>query len=45
MTEYQSIRRQHAEQIKALGNAIVPQCAALIFDQLKRILSQQRKNS
>jgi DNA (cytosine-5)-methyltransferase 1 len=37
--EYQAIRRQHAEQIKALGNAIVPQCAALIFDQLKRILS------
>jgi DNA (cytosine-5)-methyltransferase 1 len=43
--EYQAIRRQHAEQIKALGNAIVPQCAALIFDQLKTILSQQRKNS
>jgi site-specific DNA-cytosine methylase len=43
--EYQARRRQHAEQIKALGNAIVPQCAALIFDQLKRILSQQSKNS
>ncbi|MCC5633959.1 DNA cytosine methyltransferase [Nostoc sphaeroides CHAB 2801] len=42
--EYQAIRRQHAEQIKALGNAIVPQCAALIFDQLKKFLSQQRKN-
>ncbi|WP_375502599.1 DNA cytosine methyltransferase [uncultured Nostoc sp.] len=43
--EYQAIRRQHTEQIKALGNAIVPQCAALIFDRLKRILSQQQKNS
>ncbi|BBD70172.1 hypothetical protein NIES4072_65380 [Nostoc commune NIES-4072] len=43
--EYQSLRKQHTEQIKALGNAIVPQCAALIFDRLKRILSQQRKNA
>ncbi|BBD70703.1 cytosine-specific methyltransferase [Nostoc commune NIES-4072] len=42
--EYQSLRRQHAEQIKALGNAIVPQCAALIFERLKTILSQQEKN-
>jgi DNA (cytosine-5)-methyltransferase 1 len=42
--EYQAIRRQHTEQIKALGNAIVPQCAALIFERLKRILSQQQKN-
>jgi DNA (cytosine-5)-methyltransferase 1 len=40
--EYQARRRQHTEQIKALGNAIVPQCAAPIFDQLKTILSQQR---
>ncbi|WP_334710774.1 DNA cytosine methyltransferase [Nostoc sp.] len=36
--EYQSIRRQHKEQIAALGNAIVPQCAAKIFDRLKIIL-------
>ncbi|MCC5619625.1 DNA cytosine methyltransferase [Nostoc sp. CHAB 5836] len=43
--EYQTIRRQHAEQIKALGNAIVPQCAALIFGRLKTILSQQIKNA
>ncbi|MCC5619603.1 DNA cytosine methyltransferase [Nostoc sp. CHAB 5836] len=43
--EYQAIRRQHKQQLMALGNAIVPQCAALIFDQLKIILSQQRKNS
>lgn len=43
-TEYQAVRKAHTEQIKALGNAIVPQCAALIFDRLKRILSQQEKN-
>jgi DNA (cytosine-5)-methyltransferase 1 len=43
--EYLAIRRQQTEQIKALGNAIVPQCAALIFERLKRILSQQQKNS
>jgi DNA (cytosine-5)-methyltransferase 1 len=42
--EYLAIRRQQTEQIKALGNAIVPQCAALIFERLKRILSQQQKN-
>ena len=42
--EYQSLRKQQTEQIKALGNAIVPQCAALIFERLKRILSQQQKN-
>lgn len=29
----------------ALGNAIVPKCAALIFERLKKILSQQQKNS
>ncbi|MGF2037318.1 MAG: DNA cytosine methyltransferase [Nostoc sp. CmiVER01] len=38
--EYQSLRRQHKQQLMALGNAIVPQCAALIFDRLKQILSQ-----
>ncbi len=43
--EYQSLRRQHKQQLIALGNAIVPQCAALIFERLKRILSQQQKNS
>jgi DNA (cytosine-5)-methyltransferase 1 len=43
--EYLAIRRQQTEQIKALGNAIVPQCAALIFERLKIILSQQQKNS
>jgi site-specific DNA-cytosine methylase len=43
--EYLAIRRQQTEQIKALGNAIVPQCAALMFERLKRILSQQQKNS
>ncbi|QLE45138.1 DNA cytosine methyltransferase (plasmid) [Nostoc sp. C052] len=43
--EYQAIRRQHKQQLMALGNAIVPQCAALIFERLKRILSQQQKNS
>lgn len=37
--EYQAIRRQHKQQLMALGNAIVPQCAALIFERLKRILS------
>ncbi|MCC5633378.1 DNA cytosine methyltransferase [Nostoc sphaeroides CHAB 2801] len=42
--EYQSKRKQQTEQIKALGNAIVPQCAAPIFERLKRILSQQQKN-
>jgi DNA (cytosine-5)-methyltransferase 1 len=42
--EYQAIRRQHKQQLIALGNAIVPQCAALIFERLKRILSQQQKN-
>ncbi|MCC5633779.1 DNA cytosine methyltransferase [Nostoc sphaeroides CHAB 2801] len=42
--EYQSKRKQQTEQIKALGNAIVPQCAAPIFERLKRILSQQEKN-
>ncbi|MCC5604134.1 DNA cytosine methyltransferase [Nostoc favosum] len=41
--QYQSIRRQHKQQLMALGNAIVPQCAALIFERLKRILSQQQK--
>ncbi|MCC5604186.1 DNA cytosine methyltransferase [Nostoc favosum] len=41
--QYQSIRRQHKQQLIALGNAIVPQCAALIFERLKRILSQQQK--
>lgn len=41
--EYQAIRRQHKQQLMALGNAIVPQCAALIFERLKRILST--KNS
>lgn len=39
--EYQAIRRQHKQQLIALGNAIVPQCAAPIFERLKRILSQQ----
>lgn len=39
--EYLAIRRQHKEQLKALGNAIVPQCAALIFDRLKQILMLQ----
>jgi len=43
--EYQSLRRQHKQQLMALGNAIVPQCAALIFERLKRILSQQQKNA
>ncbi|AUB43642.1 DNMT1, DNA (plasmid) [Nostoc flagelliforme CCNUN1] len=43
--QYQSIRRQHKQQLMALGNAIVPQCAALIFERLKTILSQQEKNS
>ena len=43
--EYQAIRRQHKQQLIALGNAIVPQCAALIFERLKTILSQQQKNS
>ncbi|AUB41793.1 hypothetical protein COO91_07866 [Nostoc flagelliforme CCNUN1] len=41
--EYQARRRQHKQQLIALGNAIVPQCAALIFDRLKIILSQQQK--
>ncbi|WP_375512226.1 hypothetical protein [uncultured Nostoc sp.] len=41
--EYQAIRRQHKQQLIALGNAIVPQCAAPIFDRLKQILST--KNS
>ncbi|MCC5615435.1 DNA cytosine methyltransferase [Nostoc sp. CHAB 5836] len=44
-TEYLALRRQHKQQLIALGNAIVPQCAALVFDRLKRILSQQRKNA
>ena len=43
--EYQAIRRQHKQQLIALGNAIVPQCAAPIFERLKIILSQQQKNS
>lgn len=43
--QYQAIRRQHKHQLIALGNAIVPQCAALIFERLKRILSQQEKNA
>ncbi|MDZ8135808.1 MAG: DNA cytosine methyltransferase [Nostoc sp. DedQUE04] len=43
--EYQSIRRQHKQQLMALGNAIVPQCAALIFERLKTIFKQQQKNS
>ena len=43
--EYQAIRRQHKQQLMALGNTIVPQCAALIFDRLKQILSQQQKNA
>jgi DNA (cytosine-5)-methyltransferase 1 len=43
--EYQSLRRQHKQQLMALGNAIVPQCAALIFERLKIILSQQQKNA
>ncbi|MDZ7965874.1 MAG: DNA cytosine methyltransferase [Nostoc sp. DedSLP03] len=43
--EYQAIRRQHKQQLIALGNAIVPQCAALIFERLKRVLFQQRKTS
>ncbi|MCC5617376.1 DNA cytosine methyltransferase [Nostoc sp. CHAB 5836] len=43
--EYQSIRRQHKQQLMALGNAIVPQCAALVFERLKIILSQQEENS
>jgi DNA (cytosine-5)-methyltransferase 1 len=43
--QYQVIRRQHKQQLMALGNAIVPQCAALIFEHLKRILSQQQKNA
>jgi len=43
--EYIAIRRQQTEQIKALGNGIVPQCAALIFNRIKIILSQQQKNS
>ncbi|MCC5600930.1 hypothetical protein [Nostoc favosum] len=43
--EYQSIRRQHKQQLMALGNTIVPQCAAPIFERLKRILSQQQKNA
>jgi site-specific DNA-cytosine methylase len=37
--EYQAIRRQHKEQLKALGNAVVPQCAARIFGILKQILN------
>ncbi|MCC5669814.1 DNA cytosine methyltransferase [Nostoc sp. CHAB 5784] len=41
--EYQAIRRQHKQQLIALGNAIVPQCAALIFERLKRIFKQQQK--
>jgi DNA (cytosine-5)-methyltransferase 1 len=41
--EYLALRRQHKQQLMALGNAIVPQCAALIFERLKRILSQQNK--
>ncbi|WP_208346368.1 hypothetical protein, partial [Aetokthonos hydrillicola] len=32
--EYQSIRRENKEQLKALGNAVVPQCAAEIFKAL-----------
>ncbi|AUB44519.1 DNMT1, DNA (plasmid) [Nostoc flagelliforme CCNUN1] len=43
--EYLAIRRQHKQQLMALGNAIVPQCDALIFNRLKRILSQQQKNA
>ncbi|MHC5778764.1 DNA cytosine methyltransferase [Nostoc sp.] len=43
--EYQAIRRQHKQQLIALGNAIVPQCAAPIFERLKIILSQKQKNS
>ncbi|MCC5619640.1 hypothetical protein LC605_32285, partial [Nostoc sp. CHAB 5836] len=38
--EYQAIRRQHKQQLIALGNAIVPQCAAPIFGRLKTILSR-----
>ena len=38
--EYQAIRRQHKQQLMALGNAIIPQCAALIFERLKRIFNQ-----
>ncbi|MBW4616369.1 MAG: DNA cytosine methyltransferase [Desmonostoc vinosum HA7617-LM4] len=43
--QYLAVRRQHKQQLMALGNAIVPQCAALVFDRLKQILSQQQKNS
>ena len=43
--QYQAIRKQHKQQLMALGNAIVPQCAAPIFERLKRILSQQQKNA
>jgi DNA (cytosine-5)-methyltransferase 1 len=41
--QYLALRRQHKQQLMALGNAIVPQCAALIFERLKTILSQQQK--
>ncbi|MCC5668516.1 DNA cytosine methyltransferase [Nostoc sp. CHAB 5784] len=44
-TQYLALRRQHKQQLIALGNAIVPQCAALIFERLKRIFKQQQKNS
>ncbi len=37
--EYQTIRRQNKEQLKALGNAVVPQCAAKIFEMIPRIKS------
>jgi DNA (cytosine-5)-methyltransferase 1 len=43
--QYLALRRQQKQQLSALGNAIVPQCAALIFERLKRILSQQHKNA
>lgn len=43
--EYLALRRQHKQQLIALGNAIVPQCAALIFERLKTILSPQQKNA
>lgn len=44
-TEYQRLRKQHKEELKALGNSIVPQVAALIFDVLKERLTERLKGA
>lgn len=39
-SQYQQIRRQHKEEIAALGNAVVPQVAIKVFQRLQEILHE-----